>query len=751
MFEIGQLIENQYLILEIRRGRRWIVYVAQDQISERVFLIKRPAERLYADAFDADTFMRKAKTWIDIGESNQIAAAYLLKEFDGIPHLFIEYIDGPSLADILCSRPGKPLPNEQTIALMTELIEGMRFIHNADLLTHEEGAIHGNLNPRNILTTSGDIKITDIGILQAFRTPTDISRANIPPERIPYMAPEQLEDPTLESRLIDIYSFGAVMYEVATGTPPTNIRLMDASAKIAFGTDAAPPRLRNRQCPRWLEETILKCMARAPENRFQSFDHIKALFDKIEKEEKNKEGEGRRKSSGQRVSRVARIRGIAKKESSRLNHYYIGVEHLMLSLLAEEESIVMSVLGDMVDPEKLRAEILSTLPKGEGPWRWNGIKKTPRYKKVMRLARQIQRTYSDERMLPHHILLAILKEGQNIPVRALKSLDIDAAEACKKLQIELGRRRPSILVTGSDSPTARFTHRVSCTTEYPYFTPFTGRQVELRNAQDMLLHDRYSIMIVGRPGVGKTAFTRQLACEISEIAVDVGVDYGSMYKLRTPALLSETADEDDLVDNLRSIFDEIVESKSILIIEDLPLLLCLCAKVSPQVAALFDEYTSSKGLLIVTTATPEGRALCESKHGNIMQFLERVNLQEPSEDETFAMLKGAEESFEIEHSVEIGNDTLQAVINLSTGLQTSRALPARAFELLDSACMTARLAPGAEAGQGHKIPVTPEHVKQVVSAASQSENPSRETEPEEYLEPGDSREIPAWDQRDDYY
>jgi len=147
----------------------------------------------------------------------------------------------------------------------------------------------------------------------------------------------------------------------------------------------------------------------------------------------------------------------------------------------------------------------------------------------------------------------------------------------------------------------------------------------------------------------------------------------------------------------------------------------------------------------VTTATPEGRALCESKHGNIMQFLEIVNLQEPSEDDTFAMLKGAEESFEIEHSVEIANDTLLAVINLATGLQTNRALPARAFELLDLACMTARLTSGKTAGHEHRIPVTPEHVKHVVSAVSRSETLPEETNPEEYLEPGKSRKIPARD------
>lgn len=718
MFEVGQLIENQYLVLEIRRGRRWIVYITQDGISERVFIIKRPSESYYADAFDTETFLNRARTWIELGECDRIANAYMLKMFGGVPHLFIEYVDGPSLADILCSRPGKPLPIDQTIALMTEFIGGMKFLHRATFLDSEREAVHGNLTPSNILTTSGNIKITDIGISRAFGFPSKISITEFFSERIPYLAPEQQDDPTLEDRLSEIYSFGAIMYEVATGTPPARARRANAPSNPAFASSMVPPTMRNRQCPRWLEETIQKCMAQRPENRFQSFEQIETLFNEILKAGEIHEGEVEEDLAPKRTSRVARIRGMAKKESSRLNQYYLGVEHMMLSLLTEEESIVTSVLGDNVMPEKLREEILSQLPKGEGPWGWESMKKTPRYKRTMRLARRIQRTYSDERMLPQHILLAILKEGHSIPVRALRNLGIDIGETSQKLQKELSQRRPSILVTDFHSPAARFTNRVSSTTEGAYFVPFSGRQVELKTAQDLLLREKYSVLVIGEPGVGKTAFVRELACAVSETASDEGFEYGSMHRLRTPVLLASAENEDDLLENFRGILDEIIESKSILIVEDLPLLLCLCANVPSHAADLLDEYISSKGLLIVATATPEGRALCESKHSNIMQFLEVVNLQEPPEGDTFQMLKGAKESFEVEHSVGIANNVLTAVLNLSMGLKTDRALPARAFELLDLACMSAKLRSGKSEKTGSKISVTAEQVRRIVGDLS---------------------------------
>jgi serine/threonine protein kinase len=739
VFEVGQLIENQYLILEVRRGRWWIVYVAQDTISERVFIIKRPAESPFANAFDAATFMKSARAWIELGECEEITPAYLLKNFGGVPHLFIEYVRGPSLADILALRPGKPLPTDQLIAVMTELTAGMKFLHRATFPSSGKTIIHGNLHPGNILTYSGNIKITDIGIARAFRFPAGRSHADFRVERMTYMAHEDFENQDSQHPVSDIYSFGAVMYEIATGTAPQSPHLSNKDSYPAFGSDIVPPTRKNPQCPQWLEEAILKCITRNPENRFQSFEQIESLLEEMTREGGDSRDDDEDGATTRGRSRVARVRGIAKKESSRLNHYYLGVEHLMLGLLAEETSMVMNTVGDRVSAEKLRTEMLMKLPKGEGPWRWAGIRKTPRYKKVMKLARRLQHTYYDERMLPQHILLAILKEGQSVPARILKRLQIDIKEASERLQGELTRRPPSILVSDFDSPVARYTNRIVCPLERPSFIPFSSRQRQLKSARETLLRDKYSIIVVGEPGVGKTAFIRELACAVAERATDIGMDYGGIYRLRMPVLLADAEDEAYLVDSFRSILNEIAESRAILIIEDLPVLVCQCVNVPLQMTKLLDEYASSTKLLLVATATPQGRSVCEAERGNLMQFLEIITLQEPSEQETLEMLKETRESFEREHSVTIEEGVFKVVLNLLDGLPSRRALPAGAFELLDCACMTARLRPDRGAARGSRIVVRPEHVQHVVNTTSRKEVPQPEPASGESSDPKRTR------------
>ena len=730
MFEIGQQIDGQYLVVEKYRGRRWILYVAQDRISEKVFVIKRPSKSFGEAA--CERFRKRAKIWIDIGKCDEIATAYMTKDFEGIPHLFIEYLTGPSLADVLCSRPGKPLPINQTLALTKQLISGMKFLHGASF-PEAGNAIHGNLCPRNILTESGNIKITDIGLASALRHPAAGRKSWCHMESAPCLAPEQIKSPGQENALSDIYCFGVLMYEVATGTTPTIMKALGDPMSGLVASGPVPPSMRNRRCPRWLEETILKCMAREPENRFQSFAHIETLVNEIPEAEEIPADPAEKPSPSKRTSRVARVRGVAKKQSSQLNHYYLGVEHMMLGILAEEEGMVLSAFDDKVTAEKLRSEILSSVPDGEGPWHWEGIRKTPRYRRIMKKSRQIRRQYADERMLPQHILLAILEEGDNVPVRVLSELDIDIRTAVEKLRRELARRRPAILVTESGVGVAHFAYKISCVSGGPYYTPFVGRSRELERAQDLLLTDGKSIMLVAESGVGKTVFAQQLGCAISETAASSGLKYGSMLKLRTAALLASGETGEKLLEDFADTLDEIVDSNSIVLIEDLPMLLGASIKMPPRAAAdALEEYITSKGLLMVATATPQSYALCEPDYAGLIRTLEIVNLREPSSEEAFEILGSAKEAFEIEHSVKIGEDAIKAALSLSTAPRQRRALPACALELLDQACMAAKLSSRGPEESGGPVNVTAEQVKRFLSGTAQTESIRQSGNPEAY-------------------
>lgn len=731
MFEIGQWIENQYLVLEKRRGRRWTIYVALDRMSENVFAVKTPAAAF--PNFSADRFKQRAKTWIDLGQSEAIVTAFLLKEFHDAPHLFIEYVEGPTLADVICSRHGKPLPIKHVVSFMRRIAKGMSSLHKAKLLVG--GSVtHGNLSPRNIVTGSDGVRMTDIGLASAFDMPAGIQNADLTLRCMPCVAPERIENPAAESKAGDIYSFGAMAYELVTGAPPTAIKSPDDPLSGYVASEPVPPKLRNRACPAWLEGAILKCMAREPENRFQSFENIETLLDEMEAIVEDDEESPQPEERGRRTSRVARARGMAKKESGRLNHYYLGVEHMMLGLLAEEEAMVLSTLGDAVTAEQLRSEICSGLPTGEGPWHWEGIIKTPRYRRIMRKARKIRHEYGDERMLPQHIFLAILTEGQSMPVRALRNLGTDIEEAVGNLRRELGRRRPAIFVTDPDAAATPFAHKMSTVTDSPYFVPFIGRGPELERAKDLLVSDKLGIIVVGESGVGKTAFAQQLGCAVSDNAAASGVEYGGLYKLRAAALIADDTDGNRIVDNLVDVLKTLEKSKSTVLIEDLPVLLSISSKLPPgKVSEAIEDAIASMDLLVVATATPAAYADGEAENETLFRRLEIINLSEPSDDEMIKILNGAKDAFEAEYSARISESAIETAIRLAARSKIVRALPAGALELLDRACMAARLEVADMENRRGRTTVAAEDVERVFEDTFSDEDARRESNPEAYV------------------
>jgi len=717
VFETGQWIEGQYILLERRRGRQWIHYVAHDRISENVFVIKRPSESLCPNYFSAGEFRTRARAWTELAESGELVRAYLLKEFEGIPHLFLEYFDDYSLEDILALDPGKPFSMDHIVEFIKQFVHAMKHLHSRSLSDGSIGLTHGNLTPQSILIESETIKLTDIGLPNVFRSAGGAVNADILASKKPYMAPELISHPEQTDTLTDTYSFGAIIYEITTGTIPPANQVSDDPMAGVVGAWPPSPRIRNKECPRWLEETILKCMAPEPERRFQSFEHIESLMNEMLRTYLIQHQTPGDKKGSPSTSRVARIRGVAKKESSRLNHYYLGVEHLLLGLIAEEEGIVAGCLGDQTTIDHVRSELLSRLPKGEGPWHWKGMKKTPRYQRVMKMARKMTRENDADRMLPQHILLAILEEGRSIPVRVLRMAGVDIEAAIESLGREVYRKRSGIHSGDADSGPVRYSSKLPCVCDCLHVTPFIGRAPELERAQSLLLNDGTGFVVVGEPGVGKTAFINQLGEIVSTAATDTG---GDILKLRTGALFANAeGNADKALLNLTNAINEMADAGSIVFIEDLPVLLgCGEYFLSHSVAKILEECLVSKNLLVVGTSTPSAYAVCEPENETLFALIEVINLVEPSGDEALEMLKAARESLELEHSVKIMDDALSAALASSRKYRKHGALPGSALELLDRACTAARFTLSISGEPEAGADITAEHVEHVLARQS---------------------------------
>jgi serine/threonine-protein kinase len=261
---IGQTLGHYRILEKVGSGGMGVVYRARDEQLERDVALKvLPSGTLSNDA-SRRHFRKEALALAKLNHPN-IETVYEFDTQDGMDFLVMEYVPGKTLADRLI---GGALPEKEIIAL------GMQ-IAAALAEAHEHGIVHRDLKPANIaLTEKGQAKVLDFGLAKLLRprdetTADSLSRTHGAAGTLPYMSPEQLRGEQVDTRS-DIYTIGAVLYEMATyrrafGEPLAS-RLIDAVLHQA----PVPPRALNPRISPELERIILKCLDKNPEQRYQS-------------------------------------------------------------------------------------------------------------------------------------------------------------------------------------------------------------------------------------------------------------------------------------------------------------------------------------------------------------------------------------------------------------------------------------------------------------------------------------------------
>lgn len=257
---------GHYLIQEkIGAGGVGEVYRARDEHLCRDVAVKVLSPGILADPQARQNFRREALTLSKLNHP-AIAVVHDFDSDEGIDFLVTEYLPGTSLAERLSNGP---LPEEDTVRLATQLVEGIAAAHG-------QGIVHRDLKPGNLhVMPDGRLKILDFGLARSAavlgpESPTDsTSNTASASGTLFYMSPEQLRGEPVNERC-DIYSIGAVLYEMATGCVPFQStvisRLIDA---ILHDAPLAPSRLR-RELSTQSEQIILKCLEKEPPDRYQS-------------------------------------------------------------------------------------------------------------------------------------------------------------------------------------------------------------------------------------------------------------------------------------------------------------------------------------------------------------------------------------------------------------------------------------------------------------------------------------------------
>jgi WD40 repeat protein/serine/threonine protein kinase len=274
----GDVILNTYRVLDVRMGGMGYVYIAEHLGWKVKMAIKCPNEAVLSNKSHFSRVLREADAWIGLGLHPNIAFCYYIRQIEGVPNIFIEYVDGGSLRDWIADGRSRDLRVGLDLA--------MQFCHGMNY-AHKRGMIHRDVKPENILLTSGGlVKITDFGIAMVDTSLVDsMYDAELPLSQVwdrdalltsvgsimgspSYMAPEQWEDSHSVDFRADVFSFGVCMYEMFCGERPFRRSSRDARER---GIPPFDPIELRRDLPPRLAEVLRRCVSFDRDGRFDSF------------------------------------------------------------------------------------------------------------------------------------------------------------------------------------------------------------------------------------------------------------------------------------------------------------------------------------------------------------------------------------------------------------------------------------------------------------------------------------------------
>ena len=412
------------------------------------------------------------------------------------------------------------------------------------------------------------------------------------------------------------------------------------------------------------------------------------------------------------TDRVRKVLQMAREEAARLHHEYVGTEHILLGLIREGEGVAAGVLQNLnVDLEDIQQKIEETVKRGKaaaaaGP----DLPYTSRAKKVLELAMVEARELNHSYVGTEHLLLGLLREEKGIAAQVLAdagvSLEQSRAETLRILGSDLPA--PSAAAPAGQPQPAAKSEKKSKTPALDHFCrdltqlgaegqldPTIGRASEIERVMEILARrKKNNPVLIGEPGVGKTAIVEGLALLIaSGNCPDILRDH-RVLSLDMAAVIAGTKYRGQFEERLKAVMNEIAQNRNVvLFIDELHTLVGAGAAEGAIDASNMLKPALARGELQCVGASTlnEYRKYIE-KDGALERRFQTVVVEPPSIDETFEILKGLRKKYEDHHRVSIPDETLRAAAQLSERYITDRFLPDKAIDVIDEAGARARLA-----------------------------------------------------------
>ncbi|MGH7483104.1 MAG: ATP-dependent Clp protease ATP-binding subunit [Longimicrobiales bacterium] len=414
------------------------------------------------------------------------------------------------------------------------------------------------------------------------------------------------------------------------------------------------------------------------------------------------------------TDRVRKVLAMAREEAIRLQHDYVGTEHILLGLIREGEGVAAAVLMNLnVDLEQVHQRIEESVRKGKATIALGELPYTSRAKKVLEYAMAEARELNHSYVGTEHLLLGLLREEKGIAAQVLHTLGVSLEEAraqtLKILGSDINPNPPSgVGGGGGGSASSSKGEKKSKTPALDHFCrdltdlaraneldPTIGRASEIERVMEVLSRrKKNNPVLIGEPGVGKTAIVEGLAQLIAKGEVADSLKDHRVLALDMAAVIAGTKYRGQFEERLKAIMNEIAQNKNIILfIDELHTLVGAGAAEGAIDASNMLKPALARGELQCVGASTlnEYRKYIE-KDGALERRFQTVIVDPPSVEETIQILKGLRKHYEEHHKVEIPDETLDASAKLSERYITDRFLPDKAIDVIDEASARARLA-----------------------------------------------------------
>jgi ATP-dependent Clp protease ATP-binding subunit ClpC len=399
--------------------------------------------------------------------------------------------------------------------------------------------------------------------------------------------------------------------------------------------------------------------------------------------------------------RARRVLSLAQEEAQRFNHNYIGTEHILLGLVRETDGVAAKVLANLgVELSKIRSAVEFIIGRGERPTPGE-IGLTPRAKKVIELAVDEARRLNHHYIGTEHLLIGLMREGEGVAAGVLESLGVNL----EKVRAETNRiltqsvqqthaagsagrtqtRTPTLDQLGIDLTAAARANKLD---------PTVGREKEIQRVIQILSRrTKNNPVLIGEPGVGKTAIVEALATRIANGDVPGTLQGKRLVTLDMGSLVAGTKYRGEFEERLKKVIEEIRNSGNcVLFIDEIHTMVGAGAAEGAVDAANMLKPSLARGELqtIGATTLDDYRKYIERDPALERRF-QPVKVEEPTVEETVEILRGIKSRYEEHHQLTITDEALQQAAHLAARFIADRFLPDKAIDLVDEASSRVRI------------------------------------------------------------